>query len=108
MWPLPVWLGGHYVNVIKPGYTVCIPTKAEYWTFSHFHLASCTSRYLFVPYVSHNKLSISSHLYNGQFGFFFNVHFFDQTSFEKFKELESECYRPTLIFPDFSLFFLIF
>jgi hypothetical protein len=45
-WPLPVWLGGRYMNIIKPGYTVCVPTKAKYWTFSHLYLVTCTSRYL--------------------------------------------------------------
>jgi hypothetical protein len=81
------------VNIVKPGYTARIPTKAEYWTFSHLHLAACTSRYLFVPYVSHNKPSISCHLSNGQFNSFPNVHFFEQTSFEKFEELEPEFFR---------------
>jgi hypothetical protein len=92
-WPLPMWLGGRYANVIKPGYAARVPTKAEYWTFSHLHLAACTSRYLFVRYVSHNKLSISCHLPNGQFGSFPNVHFFEQTSFKKFEELEPEFFR---------------
>jgi hypothetical protein len=49
-WPLPVWLGGRYANIVKPGYAARVPTKAKYWTFSHLHLAACTSRYLFVPY----------------------------------------------------------
>jgi hypothetical protein len=93
LWPLPVWLGGHYANIVKPGYTAHVPTKAEYWTFSHLHLAVCTSRYLFVPYVSHNKPSISCRLPNGQFSSFLNVHFFEQTSFEKFEELEPEFFR---------------
>jgi hypothetical protein len=93
LWPLPVWLGGRYANVVKPGYAARVPTKAEYWTFSHLHLAACTSRYLFVPYVSHNKPSISCCSSNGQFSSFPNVHFFEQTSFEKFKELEPEFFR---------------
>jgi hypothetical protein len=96
-WPLPVWLGDRYANVVKPGYAVRVPTKAEYWTFSHLHLAACTSRYLFVPYVSHNKPSISCHLPNGQFSSFPNVHFFEQTSFEKFEELEPEFFRNRLL-----------
>jgi hypothetical protein len=90
LWPLPVWLGGHYTNIVKPGYAARVPTKAEYWTFSHLHLAVCTSRYLFVPYVSHMKLSISCRLPNRQFSLFSNVHFFEQMSFEKFAELEPE------------------
>jgi hypothetical protein len=81
------------VNVVKPGYTARVPTKAEYWTFSHLHLAACTSRDLFVPYVSHNKPSISCRLSNGQYSSFPNVHFFEQTSFEKFEELEPEFFR---------------
>jgi hypothetical protein len=92
-WPLPVWLGGRYANIVKPGYAAHVPTKAEYWTFSHLHLAVCTSRYLFVPYVSHNKPSISCRLPNGQFSSFPNVHFFEQTSFEKFEELEPEFFQ---------------
>jgi hypothetical protein len=92
-WPLPVWLGGRYANIVKPGYAACVPTKAEYWTFSHLHLAMCTSRYLFVPYVSHNKPSISCRLPNGQYSSFPNVHFFEQTSFEKFEELQPEFFR---------------
>jgi hypothetical protein len=47
LWPLPMWLGGRYMNIVKPGYAACIPTKAKYWTFSHLHLAVCTSRYFF-------------------------------------------------------------
>jgi hypothetical protein len=92
-WPLPVWLGGRYANIVKPGYAARVPTKAEYCTFSHLHLAACTSRYLFVPYVSHNKPSISCCLPNGQFSSFPNVHFFEQTNFEKFEELEPEFFR---------------
>jgi hypothetical protein len=92
-WPFPVWLGGRYANIIKPGYAARVPTEAEYWTFSHLHLAACTSRYLFVPYVSHNKPSISCRSSNGQFSSFPNVHFFEQTSFEKFEELEPEFFR---------------
>jgi hypothetical protein len=93
LWPLPVWLGGRYANIVKPGYAARVPTKAVYWTYSHLHLAACTSRYLFVPYVSHNKPSISCRLSNGQFSSFPNVHFFEQTSFEKFEELEPEFFR---------------
>jgi hypothetical protein len=93
LWPLPMWLGGRYANIVKPGYAVYVPTKAKYWTFSHLHLATCTSRYLFVSYVSHNKLSILCCLPNGQFSLFPNVHFFEQTSFEKFEELESEFFQ---------------
>jgi hypothetical protein len=100
LWPLPVWLGGRYMNIVKPGYAACIPTKAKYWTFSHLHLAVCTSRYFFVPYVSHNKSSISCRLPNRQFSSFLNVHFFEQTSFEKFEELEPEffCNRPLVTY----------
>jgi hypothetical protein len=93
LWPLPVWLGGRYANIVKPGYAVRVPTKAEYWTFSHLHLATCPSRYLFIPYVSHNKPSISCHSPNGQFSSFPNVHFFEQTSFENFEELQPEFFR---------------
>jgi hypothetical protein len=93
LWPLPVWLGGRYANIVKPGYAARVPTKAEYWIFSHLHLAACTSRYPFVPYVSHNKPSISCRSSNGQFSSFPNVHFFEQTSFEKFKELEPEFFQ---------------
>ena len=38
-WPLPVWLGGRYANVVKPGYPLQCPTKALFWTISHLHLA---------------------------------------------------------------------
>jgi hypothetical protein len=92
-WPLPMWLGGHYANIVKPGYAAHVPTEAECWTFSRLHLAVCTSRYLFVPYVSHNKLSIPCHFPNSQFSSFPNVNFFEQMSFEKFEELEPEFFR---------------
>jgi hypothetical protein len=88
-----MWLGGRYANIVKPGYAARVPTKAKYWTFSHLHLAACTSRYLFVPYIAHNKPSISCRLPNGQFSSFRNVHFFEQTSFEKFEELEPEFFQ---------------
>ena len=82
VWPLPVWLGGRYVNTIKPRYAQCVPTKAIYWTYTFLHLAACTTKYLIPPYVSHNKLSISVRMPNGQFGLFSNPHFFTHTDFE--------------------------
>jgi hypothetical protein len=85
------------VNIVKPGYAARIPTKAEYWTYSHLHLTACTSRYLFVSYVSHNKPSISCRSPNRQLSSFPNVHFFEQTSFEKFEELEPEFFRNRLL-----------
>ena len=89
-WPLPVWLGGRYMNVARLGYTLHAHTKADYFLSSYLHLAACTTKYLFIPYVTHNRKSISVHLSNGQFGSFPNQHFFEQTSFKKFKLLEPE------------------
>ena len=43
--------------------------------------------------MTHNKLRISVHLANGQFSSFRNEHFFEQTSFEKFEELNPEFFR---------------
>ena len=43
VWPLPVWLGGHYAYVIKPGYPLQCPIKAQFWIISHLHLAVCTT-----------------------------------------------------------------
>ena len=43
VWPLPVWLGGRYTNIVKPGYPLRCPTKAQFWTISHLHLAVCTT-----------------------------------------------------------------
>ena len=45
VWPLPVWLGGRYANVVKPSYPLRCPTKAQFWTISHLHLAVCTAKY---------------------------------------------------------------
>ena len=92
-WPLPVWLGGRYANVVKPGYPLRCPTKAQFWTISHLHLAICTAKYLYTPYVTHNKPRISVRLANGQFSSFRNEHFFEQTSFEKFEELDLEFFQ---------------
>ena len=93
VWPLPVWLGGRYADVVKPGYPLQCPTKAHFWIISHLHLAVCTTKYLYTPYVTHNKPRISVHLANGQFSSFRNEHFFEQTSFEKFEELDLEFFR---------------
>ena len=100
VWPLPVWLGGQYINAVKPGYTQHIPTKAVYWTYTFLHLAACTTKYLILPYVSHNKLSISVHMPNGQFGSFPNPHFFVHTDFERFKNLKLEYFhnRPSVMY----------
>ena len=92
-WPLPVWLGGRYANVVKPGYPLRCPIKAQFWTISHLHLAICATKYLYTPYVTHNKPRISVRLSNGQCSSFRNEHFFEQTSFEKFKELDLEFFR---------------
>ena len=93
VWPLPVWLGGCYANVVKPSYPLRCPTKADFWTTSHLHLAVCTTKYLYTPYVTHNKPRISVRLSNGQFSSFRNEHFFEQKSFEKFEELNLEFFR---------------
>ena len=93
VWPLPVWLGGHYANIIKPSYPLQCHTKAQYWTISHLHLAVCTTKYLYTSYVTHNKPRISVCLSNGQFSSFRNEHFFEQTNFEKFEELDLEFFR---------------
>ena len=85
VWPLPVWLGGRYANVVKPSYPLRCPIKAQFWTISHLHLAVCTTKYLYTPYVTHNKLRISVHLSNGQFSSFRNEHFFEQTALRKSK-----------------------
>ena len=43
--------------------------------------------------MTHNKPRISVRLANGQFISFRNEHFFEQTSFEKFEELDLEFFR---------------
>ena len=43
--------------------------------------------------MTHNKPRISVCLSNGQFSSFRNEHFFEQTSFEKFEELDLEFFR---------------
>ena len=43
--------------------------------------------------MTHNKPRISVRLANGQFSLFRNEHFFEQTSFEKFEELNLEFFR---------------
>ena len=43
--------------------------------------------------MTHNKPRISVRLANGQFSSFRNEHFFEQTSFEKFEELDLEFFR---------------
>ena len=43
--------------------------------------------------MTHNKPRISVRLSNGQFSSFRNEHFFEQTSFEKFEELDLEFFR---------------
>ena len=43
--------------------------------------------------MTHNKPRISVRLANGQFSLFRNEHFFEQTSFEKFEELDLEFFR---------------
>ena len=91
--PLPVWLGGRYMHIVKPSYSLQCPTGAQFWIISHLHLAVCITKYLYTPYVTHNKLRISVCLANGQFTLFRNDHFFEQTSFEKFKELHPEFFR---------------
>ena len=88
-----MWLGGRYANVIKPSYPPRCPIKAQFWTISHLHLAVCTTKYLYTPYVTHNKPRISVCLANGQFSSFRNEDFFEQTSFEKFEELNPEFFR---------------
>ena len=100
LWPLPVWLGGRYANVVKPGYPLRCPIKAQFWTISHLHLAICTAKYLYTPYVTHNKPRILVRLANGQFSSFRNEHFFEQTSFEKFEELDLEFFwnRPVVTY----------
>ena len=90
VWPLPAWLGGCYTHIIKPSYPLQCPIKAEFWITSHLHLAVCTTKYLYTPYVTHNKPRISVCLANGQFSSFRNEDFFEQTSFEKFEELNPE------------------
>ena len=30
VWPLRVWLGGHYANIVKPGYPLLCPIKAQF------------------------------------------------------------------------------
>ena len=57
-WPLPVWLGGRYMNVDRPGYTLHVHTKADYFLSSYLHLATCTTKYLFTPYVCNSQLEV--------------------------------------------------
>ena len=56
--------------------------------YTFLHLAACTTKYLIPPYVSHNKLSISVHMPNEQFGSFPNPHFFVHTAFKRFENLK--------------------
>ena len=92
-WPLPVWLGGRYMNVERPTYTPHVHTRMDYFLSSFLHLAACTTKHMITPYVTHNCPSISVRLSNGQFSSFPNRHFFEQTSFEKFELLEPEYFR---------------
>ena len=92
-WPLPVWLGGRYVNVERPIYAPHVHTSMDYFLSSFLHLAACTTKHMITPYVTHNRPSISVRLSNGQFSSFPNRHFFEQTSFEKFELLEPEYFR---------------
>ena len=85
VWPLPVWLGGRYTNIVKPGYPLRCPTKAQFWTISHLHLAVCTAKYLYTPYVTHNKPRISVRLANGQFSSFRNEHFLSKRALRSSK-----------------------
>ena len=50
--------------------------------------------------MTHNKPRISVRLANGQFSSFRNEHFFEQTSFEKFEELDLEFFwnRPVVTY----------
>ena len=57
-WPLPIWLEGCYVNVARLGYALHTHTKADYFLSSYLHLALYTTKYLFMPYVTHNRKSI--------------------------------------------------
>ena len=95
--PLSVWLGGRYAYVIKPRYPPQCPIKGQFWIISHLHLAICTTKYLYSPYVTHNKLRISVCLANDQFSSFRNEHFFEQTSFEKFEKLNPEFFQNHLV-----------
>ena len=47
--------------------------------------------------MTHNKPRISVCLSNGKFSSFRNEHFFEQTSFEKFEELDLEFFRKHLV-----------
>ena len=47
--------------------------------------------------MTHNKPRISVRLANGQFSSFRNENFFEQTSFEKFEELDLEFFRNRLV-----------
>ena len=47
--------------------------------------------------MTHNQPRISVCLANGQFSSFRNEHFFEQTSFEKFEELNPEFFRNRLV-----------
>ena len=38
IWPLPVWLGGRYANIVKPGYPLRCPTKLNFELFPIFIL----------------------------------------------------------------------
>ena len=96
VWPLLVWLGVCYASVVKPSYPQC-PIKAQFWTISHLHLAVCTTKYLYTPYVTYNKLRISVRLSNGQFSSFRNEHSFEQKSFKKFEELDTEFFQNRLV-----------
>ena len=97
LWPLSIWLGGHYVNITRLGYTPHAHTKADDFLSSYLHLAACTTKYLFMPYVTYSRKSISVCLLNGQSGSFPNQHFFEPTSFEKFKLLKPEYLQNKLI-----------
>ena len=85
------------MNIARLGYALHAHTKADYFLSFFLHLATCTTKYLFTPYVTHNQKSISVRLNNGQFGSFPNQHFFEQTSFENFELLEPKYFRNRLI-----------
>ena len=88
VWPLPIGLGGQYAQSIKQGRKECVLTRFEFWTHTPLHLAVYTCNQISPPYVSHNKYKIGFCARNGQFKSILNPHFFEETKFARFEELD--------------------
>ena len=88
VWPLPIGLGGRYAQSVKQGREERVLTRFEFWTHTPLHLAVYTCNKISPPYVSHNKYKIRFRARNGQFKSILNPHFFEETKFARFEELD--------------------